>query len=111
VALVGVAGDDAGLVVAALLEEVGVARHHIATLGLGGLVAALAVLLEDGADVLGVANLIRDGLLLLLLVGAGRGPGEGKEEGGKYQTAGQGHRRLLRAGGGKKAGISGQVPL
>src|SRR5438094_505450 len=50
--LLGMAGHDTGLVVVALLEEVGVGGHDIAALGLGGLVTALAVLLEEGADVM-----------------------------------------------------------
>src|ERR1700752_3162641 len=49
-AFADLSGHDPRLVVIALLEQVGVASHDQAAFGLGRLVAALAVLLENGAD-------------------------------------------------------------
>src|SRR5262249_21147039 len=72
IALVGPAGNDTGTVALSLLEQVGMAGHDVAALGLGGLMAALAVLLEDRADVLVIADLVGDlGILLVVAVQSG----------------------------------------
>ena len=57
--LSGWPGDDAGLLVVAGLEQVGVVGHDEAAERLGGLVAALAVLLEEAAHVAVVADVGR----------------------------------------------------
>ena len=56
-ALFGMSGHDAGLFVIALFEQIGVTGHHVAALRLGRLMAALAVLLKDTANVFVVADL------------------------------------------------------
>src|SRR5262249_52161696 len=68
-ALAGLAGDDAGLGALAHFEQLGVVGHDIRAAGLGGLVAAVAVLGEDRPHVLVVADLAGGGLRLLGRVG------------------------------------------
>ncbi len=58
-ALFGVSGHNAGPFVIALFEQIGIAGHHIAALRLGWLMATLAMLLEDTANVLVVTDFAR----------------------------------------------------
>src|SRR5207237_9629081 len=67
-ALVGLAGDDAGFVGVALVEQLLVVGHDEAALGLGGLMATLAVLLEKRADVLVLADDLGHLVLVVLFV-------------------------------------------
>ncbi len=79
---VGIAGDDAGLLVIALLEQVGVIGQQIIALGLGRLVAALALLLKDRADVADVADLVGE-FRLFLFVPVESGPAERQQDDGE----------------------------
>src|SRR5262249_33831906 len=92
-AVVGLAGEDGVLVVVALLEEGAVAGHDVTALGDGRLVAALAVLGEEGADVAVVAD---GGAGPGGLVGGGRGRGgERQRQAGEDQRSDQSHRCYL----------------
>src|SRR5262249_16462633 len=90
--LLGLAGDDTRTFVLALLEQVGVAGHDEAALGPRWLVAALAMLLEDGADLAVVSDLVGFRRLLRRRVARVQGrPRQQQQGGGKEQTSKHGH--------------------